>query len=112
MLYWIISLFALGAILGLYLLTLILRDKETPKLISFIHGFFVLVALGFLIWYSTDHRPGLTECIILMVLAAMGGVVLIVRDLSGKKIPKWLSVSHGILAVAGFAWLLVYACNG
>ena len=112
MLYLIISLFTLGAITGIYLLALVLRNKETPKLVSFIHGAFVLISFGFLIWYVVDHKPGLLECIILFAIAAVGGIVLIMRDLSGKSLPKWLSLSHGLIALAGFIWLLVYAVWG
>lgn len=112
MLNLVIGLFLLGAITGIYLLSLVWQRKQTPKLISFIHGIFVLVALGFLIWYAADHAPGLMECIILFVIAGLGGIVLIFRDLTGKSLPRWLAASHGIIALAGFAWLLVYAVWG
>jgi hypothetical protein len=107
-LYLIIALFALGAIMGMYLLALVLQRKETPKFVAFIHGAFVAVALVLLIVYNLKH-PGLMESIVLFIVAALGGLVLIVRDLTGKPIPKWLAVVHGLIAVTGFVFLLVAA---
>jgi branched-subunit amino acid transport protein AzlD len=107
-LYLIIALFALGAIIGMYLLAFILQKKETPKFVAFIHGIFVAAALVLLIVYNLKH-PGLMESIVLFIVAALGGLVLIVRDLTGKPIPKWLAITHGLIAVAGFVFLLVAA---
>lgn len=107
-LYFIIALFALGAIIGMYLLALVLQKKETPKFVAFIHGAFVATALILLIVYNSG-QPGLIESIVLFVVAALGGVVLIFRDLTAKSLPKWLAVVHGLIAVAGFVFLLVYA---
>lgn len=108
LIYTIIGLFALGALLGMYLLTLVLQNKETPKFVAFIHGLFVAVALVMLIVYTTKNGPGPVESLVLFVMAALGGFILIYRDLTGKSIPKWLAVGHGLLAVAGFVFLLVY----
>jgi hypothetical protein len=110
-LYTIIGLFAIGALVGTYLLAFVLQKKETPKFVAFIHGIFVAAALVLLIVYAFDHGPGLTESIVLFVLAALGGAVLIVRDLTGKSVPRWLAVVHGVTAVAGFILLLFYAVD-
>jgi hypothetical protein len=107
-LYLVIGLFALGAILGMYVLPVVLQKKETPKFVAFIHGAFVAAALILLIIYNSNH-PGLIESIVLFVVAALGGLVLIIRDLTGKPLPKWLAVGHGLIAVAGFVFLLAYA---
>ncbi|MCW3103114.1 MAG: hypothetical protein JWO09_1554 [Bacteroidetes bacterium] len=107
-LYTIIGLFALGAIIGIYLLTLVLQDKETPKAAAFVHGLFVVPAVIMLIVYITKNTPSPVESLVLFIIAALGGLVLIYRDLTGKKIPKWLAVVHGLAAVAGFAFLLVF----
>jgi hypothetical protein len=106
-LYTIIALFALGAIIGMYLLALVLQKKETPKFVAVIHGLFVAVALVMLIVYNSKN-PGLTESIVLFIIAALGGIVLFVRDITKKSIPKWLAVVHGLVAVVGFIFLLVF----
>jgi hypothetical protein len=108
-LYLIIALFALGALIGMYLLALVLQKKETPKFVAFVHGAFVAAALILLIIYSTQHRPQPIESIVLFVIAALGGATLIVRDLTGKSLPKWLAIGHGVVAVVGFIFLLLYA---
>ncbi|MES2590742.1 MAG: hypothetical protein V4608_02570 [Bacteroidota bacterium] len=107
-LYAIIGLFALGAIIGIYLLTLVLQSKETPKGVVFIHGIFVVIALVMLIVYTTKNSPGPVESLVLFILAALGGLVLVFRDFTGKKIPKWLAIVHGLAAVAGFGFLLFF----
>jgi hypothetical protein len=108
-LYLIIGLFALGALIGMYLLALVIQKKETPKSIAFIHGLFVATALVVLIVYSVKNAPGPIESIVLFVMAALGGFVLIVRDLTGRSLPRWLAVTHGLIAVAGFVFLLAHA---
>lgn len=107
-LYTVISLFALGALVGLYLLVLVLQKKETPKFVAFIHGAFVVAALIMLIAYATNTTPGPIETIVLFILAALGGLVLIYKDVTKKPIPRWLAISHGLMAVIGFVSLLIY----
>jgi hypothetical protein len=108
-LYLSVSLFALGAIIGMYLLALVLQKKETPKFVAFIHGAFVVAALVLLIYYAFQNQPGPMESIILFVVAALGGITLIIRDLTGKALPRWLAIGHGLVAVIGFVYLLIYA---
>lgn len=107
-LYLIIALFALGAIIGMYLLSLALQKKHTPKLAALFHGVFVAAALVLLIIYSSEH-PGLLETLVIFVIAALGGAVLIMRDLSRKPLPKSLAIGHGLVSVAGFIFLLATA---
>ena len=110
-LYTTIGLFAAAAIAGIYLLAIILQDKETPKGITLIHGLFAAVAICLLIYYSTQNNPAPIESLVLFILAALGGFVVVFRDLTGKKIPKWLAVTHGLIAVVGFIVLLVFTAN-
>ncbi len=108
MIYTSIAFFALAAILGMVLLSYIFREKGTPKAAVITHGLFAVIGLFLLIFYVVNN-PGPVESILLFVIAALGGVVMLVRDLSGKKIPKWLGVVHGLIAVCGFVFLLVFA---
>lgn len=105
-LYPVIALFALAAIIGMYLLALVLQRKETPKAVALIHGLFAAVALVLLIIYNSRH-PSLVESIVLFIIAALGGLVLITRDLMGKTVPKGLALVHGLIAMTGFVFLLV-----
>lgn len=107
-LYAIIGLFAIGALVGMYLLALVLQNKETPKFVAFIHAAFVVAALIMLIYYTVDTRPGPVEAVVLFVMAALGGVVLIYKDVSKQPIPRWLALGHGLIALTGFVFLLMY----
>src|SRR3954471_13864514 len=104
--YTIIGLFSLAALMGMYLLSLVLQNKETPKFVTLLHGLFAATALVILIIYTSNNGPDLWASIILFVMAALGGVVLVYRDITARKIPKWLAITHGVTAVAGFAVLL------
>lgn len=104
-----IAILALAAMLGMILLTFVLKGRETPKGIVFTHGPLAAVGLVLLIIYAFRQGPGPIESIILFAVAAAGGVIMVMRDLTGKPIPKWLALTHGIVAVAGFAMLLVFA---
>jgi hypothetical protein len=42
-------------------------------------------------------------------MAALGGFFLVFRDLTGNPVPKAIAVVHGLLAVSGFVFLLIYA---
>lgn len=108
MLYTSIAFFALAAILGMLLLSFILRDKETPKGIAFTHGPLAAIGLVLLIIYTFQHSPGPVESAILMTIAATGGIIVFARDITNKPIPKWLAILHGLIAVAGFITLLLY----
>lgn len=104
-----ILLFALAAMLGFYLLTFVLTDRPTPKGIAFIHGPLAAIALIILIMYALTHHPAPILSICVFVVAALGGLTLIYRDLTGKTLPKWLALGHGMLALIGFILVVVYA---
>ena len=103
-----IIFFTLAALLGLYLLSFILQNKETPKGVAFTHGPLAVIGLIILIIYSILSKSSPVISIILFVLAALGGIMLIYRDLTGKSIPKWMAIGHGLTAIAGFIFLIIF----
>ncbi len=103
-----IILFALAALLGLYLLSYVLRSKETPKAITIIHGTVAAAGLVILIIFAFYNSPSPWVSVLLFTLAAMGGLLLFHKDLSGKPLPKWLAIGHGIIAVIAFVFLIVF----
>ncbi|WP_442499363.1 hypothetical protein [Methylobacter sp. sgz302048] len=104
-----IVLFSLAALLGIFLLTFVLRGKETPKAVTFIHGPIAFTGLVLLIVYAFQYSPAPIASLILFIIAALGGFVLIARDLTTSSMPKWLALLHGLIAVAGFVLLLKFA---
>jgi hypothetical protein len=109
MIYTAIVLFAIAALIGMYLLSLVLQKKETPKALAIVHGIFAATALILLIIHTVNTGANLIQAIVLFVIAALGGFILFTRDVMGKSLPKALAVIHGLLAVSGFIFLLVYA---
>jgi hypothetical protein len=102
--------FALAAVLGIILISYVLRDKPTPKGIVVFHGPIAATGIVLLIIYMLFHAqsPFLIS-LILFVFAALGGFILLFRDLTGKSVPKWLALLHGSLAVIAFIILIVFA---
>ena len=87
MIYTSIAFFALAAVLGMILLSFVLKGKETPKGVVFTHGPLAVIGLVLLIIYTVKN-PGPVESIVLFVIAALGGLILVIRDLTNKPIPK------------------------
>jgi hypothetical protein len=109
LIYAALAVFGIAALGGIYLLSLVLRDKQTPKSIAFIHGLFAVSGLILLIVYCIRNQPGPGLSIGIFVVAALGGLVLIYKDLTENKVPKWLGIVHGLAAVTGYITLLVFA---
>lgn len=103
-----IALFSLTAIIGMVMLSFVLKDKKPSRALVFTHGPLAIAGLILLFVYSTEHHPIPFESIVLFVIAATGGIILVVHDLMGKSIPKWLGIAHGLIAVAGFIFLLAF----
>lgn len=103
-----ILFFALAALLGLYLLSFILNNKNTPKGVAFTHGPLAVIGLVILIIYALFNKPSPIISITLFILAVLGGLMLIYRDLTGKSIPKWMAIGHGFTAIIGFTFLIVF----
>ncbi|MDQ3072397.1 MAG: hypothetical protein M3Q97_03915 [Bacteroidota bacterium] len=108
-----IIIFAIAALMGLYLLTYILRNKVTPKAIALIHGPLGLIGLIILIIYAAgnDSDENHIVSIILFTAAAAGGLVLITKDILNMSVPKWLAIMHGLIAVTAFVIILVKECE-
>src|SRR4030095_1564558 len=101
LIYAAITIFGMTALFGMYLLSLILRNKTTPKGVTIIHGLMASIALFLLIIYCFGDAPGPWPSIIIFTLAAIGGFVLNYRDITGKKVPKWLGIVNGLVGGTG-----------
>lgn len=104
-----IGFFSLAAILGMILLAFVLRNKNTPKACLFTHGLMAATGLLLLVIYAFKSSPRPIESIVLFLIAATGGFVLGIRDLTNRKVPKWLAIGHGLTALTGFVFLLIFA---
>jgi hypothetical protein len=108
MYYLTIFIFAFAALLGIILLSYVLRNKETPKGLAIIHGSIAALGLILLITLIIISPAKAYLSLIFFVLAGLGGFTIMYRDLTGKFLPKWLALGHGLIAVTGFILLIVY----
>lgn len=109
MLITIVLIFAFAAIGGVYLLSFVLQNKNTPKAVAFIHGGVAAIGIVLLILYVLSHHPSPVISLGLFILAALGGFTLMYRDIIGKSLPKWLVAGHGIIALLAIFCLILFA---
>jgi hypothetical protein len=90
------------------LISYVLANKNTPKGIAFTHGPVAATGIILLVIYAFSHHPSPWISVILFILTALGGFLLIYRDITGKSIPKWLAIFHGLIAIIGFVFLIIF----
>src|SRR5579883_733680 len=103
--WFVVVVFILAACGGLYLLSQIVQDKFPLKAVAVIHGVVAVTGICLLGYYTYYHRSFLTGLIVLC-LAALGGLYIFSHGMLGKKIPKFLAVGHGATALIGIAILV------
>lgn len=103
--YICILFFSLTTVLGMYLSSLAIRDKQTPKGVIIIHGLLSIAGFGLL----SSYWPSSSQSIWLFSVATMSGLVLLYQDLTGKKFTKWLCYVHAFLTIAGMVFLVKMA---
>lgn len=110
MIYLTIILFAISAVLGLTILIKWLTSKAASKGVIYSHGIFGAAALVLLIIYAVQNPDNFPKVSIgLFVVAALGGFYMFIRDLGKKTSPLAIAFVHALLAVSGFAALLLFA---
>ena len=103
-----LGFFLLAAVLGIYLLSLVLRSKQIPKAITIIHGLFAATGLVLLVVYPIYYNPAPILSLVLFVFAALGGVTMAYKGITGKSVPAWMAMGHGTVAIIGLATLIVF----
>lgn len=103
-------LFAVAALAGLTMAIMHFRGFSPPKVVlAVLHGLFaasgLVVLLLALIKSGFGGKPGVA--LGLLVVAALGGFVLVSYHAKNQKLPSGLVVGHALIAVAGFLTLLV-----
>jgi|SRR3954465_15340186 hypothetical protein len=100
--------FALAAVLGLVIIKNWLTSANTSKAVVYAHGIFAAAGLVLLIISLVNTgSKNLQTSLILFVIAAIVGFYMFFRDLKGIMSPTWLGIVHGLVAVAGFVFLLL-----
>lgn len=108
-----IILISLAVVLGGYLLSFVLQEKNPPKAIVIIHG--TLAALGIIVLLiyalTTDQPHKHWDSLIIFLLAATGGIYLVSRDIRHKDVPKWVAILHGGIGLTGLIWILTHTVH-
>jgi hypothetical protein len=103
-------IFAFAAVVGLTLAVKVLKKQETNKAVALAHGAVGAAGLVVLILYTVKNPTVfLTTAIVLLVVAALGGVVLFANDLRKKPGPAALVVIHALAAVIAVVLVLIVA---
>lgn len=105
--YLSVACFAFAAVIGLYLISFILKGVNPAINFAFLHGALAVTGLVLLIVHCVKQTGDFTLPLVFFIGAAIGGLVMISMHLMGKKIPKWLALGHGSIAVIGFIALLM-----
>lgn len=112
MLLFILILYSVVALLGIFMLSKII-SSNTPKLLTgIIHGSLGLAGLAFIIGYISFQSGEVPVYGFLFLLTAFffgGGMIS--ATLSGKKYPKVILFIHVIMALTGLYLLFSFALN-
>ncbi len=103
-------LFAIAALAGLTMAILHFRGQSPPKaVLAVLHGLFaasgLVVLLLALLKTGFSGKAGIAFGV--LVVAALGGFVLLSSHVKQRALPSGLVVGHALLAVAGFVVLLL-----
>jgi hypothetical protein len=105
-----IVLFALAAVLGIVVALQLLQKRETSKPTALVHGLLGAGGLVVLIVYTMQNpHKFLTSAIVLLVIAALGGVILFANDLRKRPGPTFLIIVHALAALAAVGLVTLVA---
>ena len=109
MLYITIALFAIAAVVGLFLLKDWLSKRTPSRVAVYIHGGIAATGLVLLLIYSLQHPSNYPKVsILLFIVAAIGGFYLFYTDLNKKLAPVGIALIHALVAVGAFVTLLLF----
>jgi hypothetical protein len=109
MLIYTLVLFALAALLGVYMVLRVFRGVMPPLSAAIFHGLFAATGLALLLYVAflagTSQPQTVIIAAVLLVIAALGGFALVSYHVRKQLPPKALAVVHALLAVVGFLTL-------
>lgn len=105
-----IFIFTVAVAFGLIILGAVVKNKPTPKLTVFTHGFCALLALFILLVevYNGNTDTLLVISTILFSVAALDGLTMFVIDMRRRPLPKTLVVVHPLLGITALIVLIIY----
>ncbi|HHT0594329.1 TPA: hypothetical protein ACTXXA_002730 [Legionella anisa] len=107
-----IVLFLAAVICGFFLLTAILQDRPVNQKIKALHGVFaglgLLIMIVHMLTFMSGQSSLLIASLIILIVAALGGLTLAMLARKGKPLPKLAVIVHPIIAIAGLIALVIY----
>ncbi|KAF0186669.1 MAG: hypothetical protein IV086_09060 [Hyphomonadaceae bacterium] len=101
-----IALFACSALLGVYMLVRVFKGALPPWPAAILHGLFAATGLALLLYTAflagAPQPPAVMIAAALLVIAALGGFVLVSFHIRKQAPPRALAGVHALAAVAGF----------
>lgn len=101
-------LVGIAAVFGLALWGFEVARKDFPQILGFIHPTLAMAGLLMLVarYFIRGGAPFLDRGILLLVGAALGGLVLLTRGFRKRKMIRTVTVLHGILGLTGLGFVV------
>jgi hypothetical protein len=110
-----LALLAVAALFGVYMALRVFKGALPPWTAAVLHGLFAATGLVLLLYVAfIANAPAampLLVAAVLLVVAALGGFVLLSFHMRKQPLPKALAGVHALAAVGGFLCLAVAALN-
>lgn len=103
-----LGFFLLAVVLGVFLLSQVLMQKKMPKGVAITHGLFAAVGIVLLVIYPFFYTPAPLISLVVLILAALGGLTMMYKGITGKSVPGWMALGHGMVAVIGVITLAIF----
>lgn len=100
-------LIALGALMGIYMAITAVKSGHIPKGLALLHGFAVISGAVLLLIYAISSGRH-WDSLIIFLIAAVGGVYIVFKDITHQPFPLWLIFAHGLIGLTGLIWLSVH----
>jgi hypothetical protein len=99
-----LALFAVAALFGVYMIMRVFKAAMPPVAAVIFHGLFAASGLVILVFgvVTGMHSTPVVAAAALLVIAALGGFLLLSFQLRKQTPPKPLAAIHALVAVAGF----------
>ena len=112
MLIFAVILFLIVVALGLGILPQILQERRPNKTVRALHGIFaasgLILVYVYVFAFMASFSPLLIISLVLLTLAALGGLTLVILAQKEIYAPKIIVIVHPIVAVAGLFALVIY----
>ena len=103
-------IFTLGGLIGIYMLTFLLKGLHIPKGLSLIHGSLMAIGFVLLVVYnlttSNDHKHW--QSVSIFAVAIILGVASLWRDLTHKRKNTLFTLVHGVVGFSGIVVLYLH----